>query len=325
MMYSPQSAGVARGAAAAENDAVDGAQLRIGHLEAAELGCGFLAREPAAHGVADRSRLLVDLLEHVMRVVALAHILLGEIDLADLEAAGAAEERGDFKLVAPECGDVVVLQVHGLPGVRDDGAHVAGEEVLALPEPEHERAAAPRADDRLRHIAVQHEDAVGADALLQGRAHRLDQPRPRRLAARRVKLLADQVREHFGVGLRMKGVAFAGELLAQGGVVFNHAIVAEHELAALVGVRVRVLIGHTAVGGPAGVRDADGTGRRRLLDQLGEAGDAADAFADFDLPLRQRRHPRRIVAAIFQPAQSIEKDGDCGFAADVADDAAHDK
>ena len=38
-----------------------------GHVEAAELGGGFLEGKAAAHGVMDGFRLLEDFLEHVMR------------------------------------------------------------------------------------------------------------------------------------------------------------------------------------------------------------------------------------------------------------------
>jgi hypothetical protein len=60
-----------------------------------------------------------------------------------------------------------------------------------------------------------------------------------------------------------------------------------------------------------------------LLEQLREIGDAADALADFDLTAIQHRHSGAIVTAIFQPAKTVEKDGNCVVVADVTDDAAH--
>jgi hypothetical protein len=64
------------------------------------------------------------------------------------------------------------------------------------------------------------------------------------------------MREHFGVGLRVKGVAFALELVAERGVVLDHAVVHERELAALIKVRMRFGIADAAVRRPARVGDA---------------------------------------------------------------------
>ena len=53
-------------AAAAQDDSLDLAQFGVGHFQAAELGSCFFDGEPSAQGVANRVRLLEDLLEHVM-------------------------------------------------------------------------------------------------------------------------------------------------------------------------------------------------------------------------------------------------------------------
>ena len=57
-------------AAGRHHDALDRAQLLRREVQAAELGRGVVAIEPAAHGVLDRFGLLEDLLEHVVLVAA---------------------------------------------------------------------------------------------------------------------------------------------------------------------------------------------------------------------------------------------------------------
>jgi hypothetical protein len=74
-------------ATACENDAVHRPQLGIGHVQAAKLGSRFFLGNPAAHGIAHRVRLLVDFLEHVVRVFALVHRGGIKLDTADLETA----------------------------------------------------------------------------------------------------------------------------------------------------------------------------------------------------------------------------------------------
>ena len=75
-------------------------------------------------------------------------------------------------------------------------------------------------------------------------------------------MLLDQVGDDFGVGLGGELVAFLDELLLQGEVVFDDAVVHDDDLAGAVAMGVRVLFGGAAVGGPAGVTDAVGAVER---------------------------------------------------------------
>ena len=131
------------------------------------------------------------------------------------------------------------------------------------------------------------------------------------------------MREHLGVGLPGKNVAFADELIAQRGVVLDHAVVADREASALIEMRVRVLIRHTAVRGPSRVRDAGIPGERRILQQRGEIRDAPGALARFDLSARERRDSGAVIAPVFETTETVQEDWDCWIIADVADDAAH--
>ena len=240
-----------------------------------------------------------------------------------MTSPASADEAADLELVPRDRGDVEVLQINRLPRIGDDGAHVAGKKILPLPHAEHERRTAPRTDNRIRHIAMHEDDAVGAHDHLQRPPQRLDKPPRTRVAPERVVVLAHEMREHLRIRLRLEGVPFLHELILQHVVVFDHAIVAEEERAALVAVRMRILIGDAAVRCPARVRDAHGPGGRRLLDEFRKIGDAPDAFAHFDLPAVEHRDARRIVPAIFQAPEPVEEDGDRSFRTDVADDAAH--
>ncbi len=70
--------------ATAEDDALDIAQFAGGEAETAEHGGGLVVVEAPAEGVLDRSRLLEDLLEHVMGELPFLRLLGGEVDLAHL-------------------------------------------------------------------------------------------------------------------------------------------------------------------------------------------------------------------------------------------------
>ena len=92
-------------------------------------------------------------------------------------------------------------------------------------------------------------------------------------------------------------------------VIFDHAVVDERDFAALVEMRMRIFVGHFAVGGPARVADAVRAGGRFLGHQFGKVRDASGAFARLDLLPVNDRDAGGIVAAIFEPTQTVEKDG----------------
>ena len=258
-----------------------------------------------------------------MREVALVDILLAEFHLADLVPGLAAEQRGDLKILPLDARDIVIAQVHRLPRIRHHRADIAGQKVLPLADPQHQRAAAPSPHHDIRQVTVDQRDPIGPDDLFKRRAHRVDQPRLRGFALRRVVMLADEMGEHFSIGLRLKGVPLADQVVAQGLVILDDAIVDERELVALVKVRVGILIRHAAMGGPAGVADAHGALRRLGQQEIGQVGNAAHALAHLHRPTLDGGDTRRVVAAVFEPPQPIQEDGSRLGLSDISNDSAH--
>ena len=139
-----------------------------------------------------------------------------------------------------------------------------------------------------------------------------------------VVLDLDEVGDDLGVGFGDEGVALGDELVLEGEVVFDDAVVDDDEGAGAVAVRVGVLLGGAAVGGPAGVADAvgavDGVGGEDGVEIAELAGGAAElqavgAAGDGDAG--------GVVAAVLEAAQAFHDDGDEGFRADVSDDSTH--
>ena len=168
--------GVQRGPASGQNDAADIAQLRRRHVQAAELGGAFLVAQPSAHRIAHRTGLLEDFLEHVVRVIALFNVRIGELDFAELVIAALAGDRADLEFVALDGDDVEVVEVNRIARVGDDGADVAGQKIFLFADAEDERTSAASPDDEIWNVAMNQRDAVCSDDLAQGRAHRIDQP-----------------------------------------------------------------------------------------------------------------------------------------------------
>src|SRR5205814_972427 len=77
------------------------------------------------------------------------------------------------------------------------------------------------------------------------------------------------------------------------------------------------------VGRPAGVPEADRPLDRLVIEPAGEVGELALGAAAFDPPVDECRDPGRIIATVFEAAQTFEQPRSDRIPGDDADDAAH--
>ena len=95
-------------------------------------------------------------------------------------------------------------------------------------------------------------------------------------------MLADQMRQHLGIGIRFEGMAGFEQSVLEPLVVLDHSVVDQGDLAGLIQVRVGVFVGRGSVSSPAGVSNAQLAGDRLLLQERGQA------FINFPLFLPQQ-------------------------------------
>ena len=93
-------------------------------------------------------------------------------------------------------------------------------------------------------------------------------------------ILLDQVGDDFGIGFGGELVAFLDQLLLQGDVVLDDAVVHDDDLAGAIAMRMGVFFGGAAVGGPAGVADAVGAVERLQADGFFQVAQLAFGAAD---------------------------------------------
>ena len=118
-----------------------------------------------------------------------------------------------------------------------------------------------------------------------------------------------------------KTVPFALQLVAQLAEVLDDAVVDDRD--ALGRMRVGVVLGRPAVGGPAGVADAGLAARAALREPRLEVRELALGAAALELAALERRDAGGIVAAIFEPLERIDQLLRHRGASQNADDAAH--
>ena len=122
-------------------------------------------------------------------------------------------------------------------------------------------------------------------------------------------MLLHQVGDDFGVGLGLESVAFVLQLLFQGQVVFNDAVVHHDDVALAIAVRVGVFLGGAAVRGPASVADAEGPIDGVHADGFLEVTQLALGAADGEMSVvAVDRESRGIVSAIFEALQAFQND-----------------
>ena len=275
-----------------------------------------VARDAARDGGPDGGRLLVHLLGHEVLVAALLGGLDGPVDALHRPLALDAVEARDDDRVRVQVGDVALLEEDDPAGVGEHRRDVRGEQVLALAEAHDEGHVVARADEPVGLAAVEDRDRVGTPGPPERRAHG-----GRDVA--RVGLL-DEVGEDLGVGLGGEPVAPREEAVAELPEVLDDAVVDDRHVARAVHVGMGVEVVGPAVGGPAGMGEAD-RGRGRGIEQRRpEVGQLARPLLDEQLARGgHERDARRVVAPVLQAREALEQDGRRVPWSDVSDDAAH--
>ena len=265
--------------------------------------------------VRDHLRLLMDLLLHEVPVVALVDEIGGADGLALLPLDAVAVDVEDFDALAAHHSPVAVLEIGDGIGEGRQRNGVGAEIHLALAMADGERRAVARADDQV-FLAAEHDgERERALELLQRRMRGLD----RRQAL--LQLARDEMGDDLGVGLRRELVAVGDQRGAQLGEVLDDAVVDDGDVAGE--MRMRVGLVGNAVGGPAGVADAD-----RAFERLGgqpalQIDELALGAAAAEPAVVDGGDAGGIVAAIFEPLQRIDDQRRNGRAPDNPDNPAH--
>src|SRR5271154_1763126 len=130
--------------------------------------------------------------------------------------------------------------------------------------------------------------------------------------------------DDFGVRFSDELVAFALQLFLEFEVIFDDAVVNDHDLTGAIAMRVGVFLGRAPVGGPAGVTDAIGALDGRFGDDFFKIAEFSGGAADFELAvLGDDSDACGVVATVFKLAQPFDDDGHDLFWPDVTDNSAH--
>ena len=306
-------AGIAGGAAGDDRDALDIFEIeRQFRRQRHALGRQV---DVVRQSVADHFRLLVDFLGHEVAVIGLVDQRCRSGMFYHLAVNDGVVPVVDDGAVAGQDHPVAVLEIADGIGERTERDRIRAQIHLALAIADGERRSVARADHQIGVAGEDKPQRKSAAQLRQRRPHRLD----RRDAF--CQKTVDEVQHDLGVGLGLEHGAEFFELLAQVAKILDDAVVDHGD--AIGGVRMGVVLGRLAVGGPAGVSDAGMAGERFCLQPRFEVFQFAFGAAALEMLALQRRNASGIVAAIFESLERIHDLVRDRTAPQNADNAAH--
>ena len=282
-----------------------------------------LLRDAAQSGIANRAGLLINFLEHEMLEAALFRQDRIPGHMLDLPPHRPSVEVRKMHAVGRDHGHIAVRQKENVARMMQNCRHIRSDEILVVAQSNHRRRPVARRHNLVGLVARNHRQRENSGQLLHRLPHRIFQRRaavPFELDG----IFLDQMRNDFGIGLGGEVVAFFDQLLFQAEIVLDDPVVHDHDLAGAVAMGMRVFFRGTSVRGPARVPNAIGAVNRILPDhffQIAQLALGAPQLQPFSVAAD--RDARRIVAAILQPAQSLDNDGNDTLLTDVADNATH--
>ena len=221
----------------------------------------------------------------------------------------------DGRALARQHHPVAVFEIADRIGERPERDRVRSQIHFAVAVADRQRRAVAGADHQVVVAGEDEAERERAAQFGQRRPHRLD-----RLDALLEKVV-DQMQHDLGIGFGLEDRPLLFEPFAQFAKILDDAVVDHGD--AIGGVRMRVVLGRLAVGGPAGVPDADMAVERFGIEALFQVFQLALGAAAREAVAFQRGDACGIVAAIFKPLEQIDQLLRDRSTSQNADNAAH--
>ena len=202
-----------------------------------------------------------------------------------------------------------------------NGRHVGGDVVAVLPVAQQQRGVLPGGDEGVGVVRADDAQGVGPLQPPQAAAHGLQH------IAALIVVELQKLGHHLGVGVRGEGGALLEQVILDLLVIFNDAVVHQGDGPVFADVGMGVDVVGLAVGGPAGVADAQTPLQvRAAVDQVGEHFETALTLFHLQSPaFGAHGDAGRVVAPVLHPLQSVQQNGGRRLPAHESDDSTHKK
>ena len=165
------------GSAGDDVDLRGGAEFGLADLHLVEKNVPRILRDAAQGRVANRARLLVNLLEHEMLEAALFRQDRIPGDVLDLALHRPSVEIGEVHAVGRDHGHIAVGQKENVARVMQNRGHIRRDEVFVVAQPDHRRRPVARRHNLVGIVGRNHRQRKHAGELLHRLPHRVFQRR----------------------------------------------------------------------------------------------------------------------------------------------------
>ena len=252
-------AGVPRGSAANNNNALGVQQFVANRVQASHLDLAGLEVEASAHRVQDRLGLLKDFFDHEVIKATLFDGRQIDLKLVDhIVHRHIVGNRTHDNPSALDDGHFAVFEVDHLFGGVNERGCVTSHKKLVVAKSKNERRAQATYHHLVGFFGAEYDNGVGSYDFVQREAHGL----------LKVNLLfvlnvLNEVDQDLGIGVARERITLRCKKLLELGVVLNDSVVHDDKSAGIGRVRMRIAVRRLTVGGPTGVADSEG--RMRTL------------------------------------------------------------
>ena len=201
----------------------------------------------------------------------------------------------------------------------DDSGHVGGNEVPLVAVAQDQRAILPGGDEGVGVIGADDAKGVGTLDAPQDTAHGLQH------TVAFLVMEFQQLRHHLGIRFGGEGHAMAEQKLLDLQIVFNDAVMNQGDVAAFADMGVGVDVVGFAVGGPAGVANAEGALHiSSAMDHVGQGLQTALCLFHLQAKgLRTDGDTGGVVTAILHPCKSVQQNRGRLLSAHKSNDSTH--
>ena len=194
-------------------------------------------------------------------------------------------------------GNFLVVEVDHFIGVFDDRGGVRSQEKLVLANPNDQRAALSGRDEHFWVLQGHDHNGISAHNFCEGQ--------PYRFVNSTVFVFLDvfdKVDEDLSIGIALESMAFVYQVLLEGGIIFDNAVVDDRQLFCGRVVGVCVAIGRLPMRCPAGVPHPDMAFQVKAFERGLQFGHPSPFFVYVEAAIHQC-DPRTVVTTVLKPLQ----------------------
>ena len=243
-------------------------------------------------------------------------VLVGAVQFVDGTLRRLTVGVGDGDGVHGDVHQIALFKKDEAVGHRQQGQLIGGHVVFVDAQAHHQRRTGAHRHQPVGFIPVDHAQRIGAVQTRDAGAYRGHQ------IAGVLEGAVDQVGDHLGVGLRGEGVTVGFQFVLEFLEVLDDAVM-HHRQPVTGHMRVGVVLGRTAMGGPARVCDTQEAGAVLLAHRRFQRRHLALAAHAEQALVVEQGHARTVVAPIFQALQAGDQDVADITMGNGADDSTH--